>query len=231
MTPGFSGADIASMVNNAVIKSVDQGLNEIRLKELDESRDRIYLGIKKFRPYKTEEQMNHSAVHQAGHALICLDNPICRKNIYKVTIEKYSDSNGETIVQDEEKQSTIEDLYSQIDMAIGGVLAEEIVFGKKKLTSGCGKDLNQVSYIAEKLVKKFGMNKDWGYSVVNEEASQHKISEESRNKLASSTQDIIHKSEIRVRRVLNERKNILLDIAHKLVKNKSLNKRELHEFL
>ena len=50
MTPGFSGADIASMVNNAVIKSVDQGLNEIRLKELDESRDRIYLGIKKFRP-------------------------------------------------------------------------------------------------------------------------------------------------------------------------------------
>ena len=75
------------------------------------------------------------------------------------------------------------------------------------------------------------MNKDWGYSIVNEEASQHKISEESRNKLASSTQDIIHQSEIRVRMVLNERKNILLDIAHKLVKNKSLNKRELHKFL
>lgn len=231
MTPGFSGADIASMVNNATIIAVDKGLNEITEIEFEDSRDRIKYGIKKRNPFKKEQQLYHSAIHQAGHALICYMNPICRENLYKVTIEQYSESKGDTLVLTHEKRGTKDEFYSKIDMALGGVLAEEIVFGKKKLTPGCGKDLSRVNKIAENLVKKLGMNQDWGYSVVKEGINQHKISDVSRDRIACSSKDIITLSEIRVRNLLNDNKDILLKLANKLSEKKSLRKHEIEELI
>jgi ATP-dependent Zn protease len=232
MTPNMTGADIACLVNNAIVNCVDLGVEELTYKAFEEAIDRVLLGLKRKRPYKTKNQAFQSAVHQAGHTIVCYNNKICRNNLRRVTIEHFGESKGEVLILADEKQLTKEDLLSLIDMYLGGVIAEEIVFGKNHVASGCGKDLNKAGKVVDELVKRLGMSVEWGFSIVDEGKNlknEHKISQTSRNVIDAACQDVLKDSEKRVRRIISQNVEKLKDLAEKLEKERTIMKGEMVE--
>jgi cell division protease FtsH len=234
MTPGFTGAEIANMVNHAVISAVDKDSVILTKKEFEDARDRIILGLIKKSGFKTEKQLLYSAIHEAGHTLVCYLNPLCKDSIFKVSvIPRGSNSKGKTSTLSEDREGTKEEFLTMIDMALGGVLAEEIYFGSEKVTTGCGNDLSRAAGLARSMVKKYGMNSsDWGYMVVDDGMEiDHRIGSNTRDSLDTASQKIVESSEKRVRYILTENLNRLKDLAQKLCEYEELNKEEIDSIL
>jgi cell division protease FtsH len=230
----MTGADIACLVNNAIVNCVDLEMKELTYKAFEEAIDRILLGLKIKRPYKTKKQAFQSAVHQAGHTLVCYENKICRSNLRRVTIEHFGQSKGEVLTLAQEKQITKEDLLSSIDMSLAGVIAEEIIFGNNHVASGCGKDLIKAGKVVDELVKRLGMSVEWGFSIVEEGKkgkNEHKISKTTRNAADSACQEVLKDSEKRVRRIISQNLEKLRNLAEKLEKERTLMKGEIEEIL
>jgi ATP-dependent Zn protease len=234
MTPGFTGAEIANMVNHAIISAVDKDAVILTKNEFEEARDRIILGLIKKSGFKTDKQLLYSAIHEAGHTLVCYMNPLCKDSIFKVSVvPRGSNNKGKTSTLFEDREGTKEEFQTMIDMALGGVLAEEIYFGTEKVTSGCGNDLNRASALANSMVKKYGMNSsDWGYMVVDDGVElEHRIGSNTRDSLDTASQKIVETSEKRVRNILSENLNRLKDLAQKLCEYEELNKEEIDQIL
>ena len=234
MTPGFTGAEIANMVNHAIISAVDKDLLILTKKEFEDARDRIILGLMKKSGFKTDKQLLYSAIHEAGHTLVCYLNPLCKDSIFKVTvIPRGSSGRGKTSTLFEDLEGTKEEFQTMIDMSLGGVLAEEIYFGSHKVTPGCGNDLSKAAALAKSMVKKYGMNPiDWGYMVVEDSYEiQHRIGSDTRDKMDTATQKIIENSEKRVRNLLNENLIRLKELAQKLCEYEELNKEEIDNIM
>ena len=229
LTPGFSGADIKCLVNDSVLETVDKGLPEINSKEIEHVMDRFTLGIKMKHPFKVDKQQTQAAYHQAGHCLVCYINPVCRKNLFKCSLEAYGESKkGETLtLEDDEINYDREYLLAQVDMALAGVLAESTVFGRSKVTDGCGRDLNQAGKLVDNIVKKFGMSEKWGLSVITDGKKEHKISGSTRNEVDSSCQEMLKESEERVKEILYQHSQILVKNADKIIIKKTHSDQEL----
>jgi len=231
MTPGFTGAEIANMVNHAVISAVDKDALSLSKKEFEDARDRIILGLKKKTGFKTDQQLLHSAIHEAGHTLVCYLNPLCKETIHKVSVvPRGSNNRGKTsTLADENREGTKEEFHTLIDMALGGVLAEKIFFGDSKVTPGCGNDLSRATGLAKSMVKKYGMNSlDWGYMVVEDGAEiSHRIGSNTRDNMDTAAQKIVDESEKRVKSIIDENREFLTKLAQKLCEYEELNKDEI----
>jgi ATP-dependent metalloprotease len=233
MTPGFTGAEIENMVNHAVIQSVDKDSLEITKVEFEEARDRIMLGLKRKSGFKTNKQLLYSAVHEAGHTLVCYLNPLCKDNIYKVNVTPRGTGKGKLSTLFDDREGNKNELLTMIDLSLGGVIAEELYFGIEKVSEGCGNDLHKAVGLANSMVKTYGMNKDdWGYMVVNEDVVvDHRISGNTRDNLDTASQKIIETSSKRVRSILNENINKLKDLAQMLCVYEELTKEDIDHIM
>jgi len=172
MTPGFSGAEIENLVNLATIHSINEKKSDLNMSDIDEARDRILMGIARKNSTLSEKRRYFTSLHEAGHTLMCYKDRLCRKTLQKVTIIPRGSAEGVTLflTNEEEEMGAKSEFLSRIDIAMGGHVAEELIYGKNHVTAGCSSDLEKATSYAQNMVKKYGMYGDTvGYSYIQDE--------------------------------------------------------------
>ena len=172
MTPGFSGAEIENLVNTAITEAVHKGKQLADLSDFEYARDRIMMGIERKKLSMSDKERLHTAIHEAGHAIACYFNKGANK-LYKATIVARGGSLGATYMVPEDSVSTTkEKILADIDVAMGGHVAEKLIIGAGKVTSGCGGDLQGATDLAYRAVRMFGMFGDEGAGYISAEQDQ-----------------------------------------------------------
>lgn len=161
-TPGFAGADLKNLINEAAILAIRNKRTSVTNADLSAAIDRVIAGPEKVGTYISEERKRLVAYHEAGHAIVGHRSPEF-DNIEKITIVPRGNAGGLTWFTPNEKVldsglATVKYLKSQIAVALGGRIAEELAFGKDSVTTGASNDLQKVTQIARQMVERYGMS-------------------------------------------------------------------------
>jgi cell division protease FtsH len=162
-TPGFSGADLANLVNEAALAAARLGKRFVTMEDFENAKDKVMMGAERRSLAMSDEEKRLTAYHEAGHAIVGLNVPE-HDPIHKATIIPRGRALGLVFSLPERDQysQSYRKLRSMIAMAMGGRAAEEIVFGPDRVTNGAASDIQQVTRIAEAMVTQFGMSRDLG---------------------------------------------------------------------
>ena len=224
-TPNFTGADLANLSNEAALLAARKNKKIVTSLEFEEARDKVMMGAERRSMVRTDEDMKLTAYHEGGHAIVSL-NEKADDPIHKATILARGRALGMVMTLPErDKYSTSREyLKSQISKAMGGRVAEEIIFGHNKVTSGAKQDIESATSIARQMVTKWGMSEILGpltYGENEEEVflgrsitrSQH-MSEETSKKVDSEIRKLVDEGYQRAKKILSEK----IDDLHKLAK-------------
>jgi len=173
MCPGFTGADIENLVNNSIADAVHHGKTSANKQDFEQARDRIMMGIERKTLTIADIERIKTAIHESGHAITCYFTPNAKK-LYKATIVARGGSLGATYMEpdDSEVSMSKEQLLAQIDVSMGGHVAEKMVLGDKLISSGCGSDLQGATWIAYAAVRRFGMFGDEGATFISSDMKE-----------------------------------------------------------
>lgn len=195
-TPGFSGADLANLVNEAALFSAKENRCLVDMKQFEKAKDKILMGVELKSLLITDLERKITAYHEAGHAIVGLNVPD-HDPVYKISIIPRSRSLGVTffLPEVESYSQSKTQLESKLSSLFGGRIAEEIVFGKDKVTIGASDDIKRATEICRNMVMKWGMSEKLGLFVSNMETSQQVFnifSEDSRSiKISEKTANLI----------------------------------------
>jgi cell division protease FtsH len=172
-TPGFSGADLANLVNESALLAARKSRNLVTMQELDEAKDKVMMGAERKSRVMSEEERKLTAYHEAGHAIVSLNMPGCNP-IHKATIIPRGMALGMVLSLPERDSYSVtkEKLLSDIAMAMGGRVAEEIIFGADHVTTGASNDIKQATSRARKMVTQWGMSDKIGPILVSDEQDE-----------------------------------------------------------
>jgi cell division protease FtsH len=162
-TPGFSGADLANLTNEAALTAARAGKRLVTMDDFEVAKDRVMMGAERRSMVMTEDEKKLTAYHEAGHAIVGLHVPE-HDPIHKATIIPRGRALGLVLALPERDHLSVSftKYRSKIAMAMGGKVAEELVFGPDKVTSGASSDIQQVTKIARAMVTQFGMSDKLG---------------------------------------------------------------------
>src|SRR6056300_336480 len=203
-TPGFSGADLANLVNEAALLAARKNKRIVTLNEFEEAKDKVMMGSERRSMVMTEEEKTLTAYHEGGHALVSI-NESAAYPIHKATIIPRGRALGMVmqLPERDELSQTREQLHAQLAIAMGGRVAEEIIFGEDKVTTGAASDIEQATKRARAMVMRAGLSKELGpvaYGENEEEvflgrsvARQQNMSEETARKVLTEKIDDLHK--------------------------------------
>jgi len=172
-TPGFSGADLANLVNESALTAARVGRRFVTMHDFESAKDKVMMGAERRSMVMTEDEKKLTAYHEAGHAIVGLNVPE-HDPIHKATIIPRGRALGLVLSLPERDQLSVsyQKYTSKIAMAMGGRVAEELIFGKENVTSGAASDIQQVSKIARAMVTQFGFDEELGYvDYANEQSS------------------------------------------------------------
>ena len=234
-TPGFSGADLENLLNEAALLAVRRNKNEITMSEVDEATDRVLMGPAKTSHKYSENDRKLVAYHEAGHAVIGLK--LAHANVVqKVTIIPRGTAGGyNMMVPSEEKMcSTKSDLLEQITGLLGGRTAEEVVFGE--ITTGAHNDFEKATKIARSMVTEYGMSDLGPLQLERQEGSvflgrdynksQH-FSNEVANEIDMEMRKIINNCHKQAAEIIKKNKDLLKLIAEALLEYETLTKEQI----
>ncbi|MBI4513868.1 MAG: ATP-dependent zinc metalloprotease FtsH [Gemmatimonadetes bacterium] len=172
-TPGMSGADLANMVNEAALLAARKNKDKVYMEDFEEARDKVVLGAERKSMVISEEERRLTAYHEAGHALAALLTPGCDP-LHKVTIVPRGRALGVTWSVPIDDRHTYSKAYleAQLISLYGGRVAEEIVFGPEKITTGAGNDIERATELARRMVTQFGMSEIVGPMTVGDQEEQ-----------------------------------------------------------
>ncbi len=162
-TPGFSGADLANLVNEAALLAARNNKKVVTMADLENAKDKVMMGAERRSLVMSDQEKELTAYHEAGHALVGIHLPPCDP-IHKATIIPRGRALGMVMrLPEEDKLSvTREKLHADIAMAMGGRVAEEIIFGHDKVTSGASSDIQYATSMAKNMVTRWGMSEKIG---------------------------------------------------------------------
>ncbi len=238
-TSGASGADLANLVNEAALYATRANRSTVSLKDFEEARDKMVLGVARKSHVMTAEDKKLTAYHEAGHALLFyyLEDI---DPLYKVTIIPHGNAGGVTMGLPENDQSYIKKstLLSHIKMAMGGYIAEKMLNGQT--STGPSSDIKQATEIARRMVTEFGMSKLGFISLGSEgeplflgrEIAQHKdYSEETARQIDAEVNSILDECMKDATRILEENRDQLDTLANELIAKETLDDREVRALL
>ncbi len=237
-TPGFSGADLMNLVNEAALLAARRGKRVVTRQEFEDSRDKIMMGAERRTLMMTEEEKLLTAYHEGGHALVSLSMPASTP-IHKATIIPRGRALGmvQSLPERDQISQSYEQLISMLAMAMGGRVAEELVFGKDKVTSGAAGDIQQVTKIARAMVTRLGFSEKLGYVMYGENQDevflgytmgrQQNISEETAKTIDEEVRRLIHEAHVTATRVLTDRRADLETLANGLMEFETLSGEEI----
>jgi cell division protease FtsH len=158
-TPGMSGADLANLVNEGALLAARKGKDKVYMEDLEEAKDKVMLGAERKSMVLSDAEKRLTAYHEAGHAVVALKLPGLDP-VHKVTIIPRGRALGITAsVPDEDRHSYSKDyLIGRLVMLFGGRVAEEMIFGPEKVTTGAGNDIERATQMARRMVTQFGMS-------------------------------------------------------------------------
>ncbi len=158
-TPGFSGADLANLVNEAALLAARRGKRVVTMSELEDAKDKVMMGAERRSMAMTEEEKKLTAYHEGGHALVAL-NVVGSDPIHKATIIPRGRALGMVMRLPERDQLSVtrEKMLADLAVAFGGRIAEELIFGHDKVTTGAISDIEMATRMARAMVTRFGMS-------------------------------------------------------------------------
>ncbi len=219
-TPGFSGADLANLCNEAALVAARKNKKVVTMREMEYAKDKVMMGVERKSMKMDDEERKLTAYHEAGHAIVGNFAPGCDP-IHKATIIPRGRALGMVMrLPEKDRYSmTRQKMKSDMAMAMGGRVAEEIIFGYDKVTSGASSDIQYITNMARSMVKKWGMSDEVG-AVFYGESEENPFLGYSLGKNTSVSEDTLKKIDEEVKKLINEAhdyaRNILNEHIDKL---------------
>ncbi len=163
-TPGFSGADLANLVNEAALLAARKGKRTVSMAEFEEAKDKVMMGSERRSMVMTDDEKKLTAYHEAGHAVVALHSP-ASDPIHKATIIPRGRALGMVmrLPEGDRISMAIDKLLADLRVACGGRIAEEQIFGAEKVTTGASSDIRMVTDVARRMVTEWGMSNKLGF--------------------------------------------------------------------
>eukprot|EP00181_Compsopogon_caeruleus_P001079 CAMPEP_0184686358 /NCGR_PEP_ID=MMETSP0312-20130426/22121_1 /TAXON_ID=31354 /ORGANISM="Compsopogon coeruleus, Strain SAG 36.94" /LENGTH=762 /DNA_ID=CAMNT_0027141349 /DNA_START=150 /DNA_END=2438 /DNA_ORIENTATION=+ len=245
-TPGFSGASLRNLLNEAAIFTARRGKKEISMDEIDDAIERVTVGAQKKDPTMTQQKKELVAFHEAGHAIVGALTPDYDQ-VAKITIIPRGGAGGLTFFAPNEARVdsgmySRQFLEAQLAVALGGRVAEEIVFGGDEITTGASNDFQQVTRVARQMITRFGMSKKVGQLVLERDggspflgrqmASQSlPISSITKDKIDDEVTRLVKTAYERAKDILISNRDLLDKIATILVEKETISADEFQRIL
>ena len=244
-TPGFTGADLSNLLNEAAILAARRSLTEISMDEVNDAIDRVLAGPEKKDRVMSEKRKTLVAYHEAGHALVGALMPDYDP-VQKISIIPRGRAGGLTwFTPSEDRMDT--GLYSrsylenQMAVALGGRITEEIIFGEEEVTTGASNDLQQVARVARQMVTRFGMSDRLGTVALGRQqgnmflgrdiVAERDFSEETAAMIDEEVRQLVDVAYRRAKEVLTSNRHVLDQLAQMLVEKETVDAEELQELL
>ena len=203
-TPGLAGADLANIVNESALLAARRDKPAVEMEDLEDAKDKVMLGVERKSMVMTEEERKLTAYHEAGHALVSIRIPGLDP-VHKVTIVPRGRAGGITFSLPEEDRHYYkkEFILGRLAMAFGGRVAEELVFGPDKVTTGAAQDIQQATDMARAMVMQFGMSEAVGPVAVGDREHQIFLGREfaQHRDVSDKTSELV---DIEIKRILEE---------------------------
>ncbi len=241
-TPGFSGADLANLVNEAALFAARANKRQVSMEEFEKAKDKIMMGAERKSMVMNDDEKKLTAYHEAGHAIVGRLMP-SHDPVYKVSIIPRGRALGVTMFLPEEDRYSYskERLESQISSMFGGRIAEELIFGPEKVTTGASNDIQRTTEIARNMVTKWGLSERLGPLTYSEEegevflghsVAQHKnVSDETAHIIDEEVRAIVDRNYERARNILTEKIDILHLMADALIKYETIDAKQIDDIM
>ncbi|MGE5743297.1 MAG: cell division protein FtsH, partial [Gemmatimonadota bacterium] len=237
-TPGLSGAELSNVVNEAALLAARRNKQAVDMADLEDAKDKVMLGLERKSMVLSEEERKLTAYHEAGHALVSLYVPGADP-IHKVTIVPRGRSLGVThwLPEEDRHNYTKEFILSHLATAYGGRVAEELVFGPDKVTTGAAQDIQQATDMARRMITQFGMSDVVGPIAVGDREAEIFLGREvvQRREISEHTAEVVDEELKRIlgtaferaRQILLEHRDALNRLAAALLERETLDREQV----
>jgi cell division protease FtsH len=237
-TPGMAGADLANLVNEAAVLAARKNKSVVEMQDFEEAKDKVMLGVERRSLVLTEDERKLTAYHEAGHAIVAIKIP-GSDPIHKVTIIPRGRALGLTASLPEvDRHNYSKDwLIGSLAMFFGGRVAEEIVFGAEKITTGAGNDIERATGLARRMVTQFGMSEKVGPLAVGDKeqeiflgrefAQRREISERTAQVVDDEVKRLVDEAYARATEILIANRPLLDVIAAALLERETIDREDL----
>lgn len=241
-TPGFSGADLANLVNEAALFAARANSRLVGMDFFEKAKDKIMMGAERKSMVMSEDEKKLTAYHEAGHAIVGLNVP-SHDPVYKVTIIPRGRALGVTMFLPEEDRysASKELLESQISSLFGGRIAEELVFGAEHVTTGASNDIQRSTEIARNMVTRWGLSEKLGPMVYSEDegevflghsVTQHKnVSGSTAKLIDEEVRAVVDRNYARAENILKENMHILHAMSDALMKYETIDQDQIKDIM
>ncbi len=240
-TPGFTGADLSNLLNEAAILAARRNLTEISMDEINDAIDRVMVGPEKRSRMIAEKTKKLVAYHEVGHALVGRFMPN-HDPVQKITIVPRGMANGLTwFIPNDEQMTTRAQLMDQMATALGGRIAEELIYGAKEVTTGASNDLERVASMARQMITRFGMSERLGPIALGNQGGNmflgrdftqgRDFSEETAAAIDDEVRKLIDQAYRRARLVLSDNLPLLHKITEALLEKETVDAAEMEEII
>ena len=236
-TPGFSGADLANLVNEAALLAARKGKRLVAMLELELAKDKVMMGAERKSMVMTEDEKKSTAYHEAGHALVSLHVPGCDP-LHKVTIIPRGRALGVTwnLPERDRYSMSMKQMKARLALSFGGRIAEQLIYGVDELNTGASNDIQQATEMARAMVMEYGMSKRLGWLRYRDNQEEvflghsvsraQTVSEQTARLIDEEVRRLIEEAETAARDVLTEHLDELHKLAAALLEYETLNGEE-----
>jgi len=241
-TPGFSGADLANLINEAALFAARASKRVVEMEEFEKAKDKIMMGAERRSMVMSEEDKRLTAYHESGHAIVGRVVP-AHDPVHKVTIIPRGRALGVTMFLPEEDRYSYskQRLESQISSMFGGRVAEELIFGPEAVTTGASNDIQRATEIARNMVTKWGLSEKLGPLTYSEEegevflgrsVTQHKsVSDITSHVIDEEIRALIDRNYQRAEKILTENKDKLHKMAEALITFETIDSHQIDDIM
>jgi cell division protease FtsH len=237
-TPGFSGADLANLVNEAALFAARKNKKLVEMDDFEKAKDKLLMGVERRSMVMSDEEKSLTAYHEAGHAIVGMKVP-SHDPVYKVSIMPRGRALGVTVYLPErdEYSASKEKLEGRISTLFGGRIAEEIIFGAEKVTTGASNDIERATGLSRNMVTRWGMSERLGPLSYSEEegevflgrsVTRHKsVSDDTAHLIDEEVRSLIDRNYERAERILREHMDVLHSMAQALIKYETIDREQI----
>ncbi|MCH8958696.1 MAG: ATP-dependent zinc metalloprotease FtsH [Proteobacteria bacterium] len=241
-TPGFSGADLANLINEAALIAARANRRTVDMEQFEKAKDKIMMGAERRSMVMSEEERKLTAYHESGHAIVGLSVPD-HDPVYKVTIIPRGRALGVTVFLPEEDRYSFSRrrLESQISSLFGGRIAESMIFGKDAVTTGAANDIERATALARNMVTKWGLSDGMGPLTYSEDdgeiflgrsVTQHKhVSDETAHAIDREIRVLIDRNYARAEKILQKATKTLHKMAEALIKYETIDEDQIKDIM
>jgi cell division protease FtsH len=241
-TPGFSGADLANLVNEAALLAARRNKRLVSMSEFEDAKDKVMMGPERRSMVMTDKEKQLTAYHEAGHALVALNMP-ATDPVHKATIIPRGRALGMVmqLPEGDKMSMTREEMTSRLAVMMGGRIAEELKFGREKVTSGAASDIQQATRLARAMVTSWGLSDelgtidygdDQGDVFLGQQLMQSRsISPETSRKIEAEVKKLVDQGLDDAKRILTEKRKDWETLAEGLLEYETLTGQEIEDLL